>query len=115
MTHSTRLAAPNEQRQQDAQRRSEELSGHILPLRADGKSLREIAATLSQAGIPTANGGSWGPKQVLDILHRLEQPTAPVHESRDPLAALHVQSPTTQTVPGDPLAALPVSADPLAL
>lgn len=73
---------PNAQRQQDAQRRAQELSGHILPLRAEGKSLRNIAAALTAAGIPTANGGTWGATQVLDILQRLEQPTVPEPEPK---------------------------------
>lgn len=105
---------PNAQRQHDAQLRAKELSGFMEPLRADGKSLREIAAALTAGGIPTANGGAWGPKQVRDILHRLEQ-SAPMLESRDPLAASHLPGHAAPALEGDPLAVLPVPADPVAL
>lgn len=52
------IGTTNAERQQAAQRRAEEFSG-ILLLRADGKSLREIAVALTAARIPTANGGLW--------------------------------------------------------
>jgi DNA invertase Pin-like site-specific DNA recombinase len=42
----------------------------IQPLRANGASLREIAAELDAKGIPTARGHAWGPSQVADILRR---------------------------------------------
>ena len=42
----------------------------ILPMKADGKSLRQIAAALNERGIPTARGGKWAHTQVADILRR---------------------------------------------
>jgi DNA invertase Pin-like site-specific DNA recombinase len=42
----------------------------IQPLRAEGKSLREIADVLDARGVPTARGGKWAPTQVADILKR---------------------------------------------
>ena len=42
----------------------------IQPLRAEGKSLREIADVLDARGVPTARGGKWAPTQVADMLKR---------------------------------------------
>jgi DNA invertase Pin-like site-specific DNA recombinase len=42
----------------------------IQPLRADGRSLREIANALNARGVPTARGGRWAPTQIADILKR---------------------------------------------
>jgi DNA invertase Pin-like site-specific DNA recombinase len=42
----------------------------ILPMRAEGKSLRQIAAALNERRIPTARGGKWAQTQVADILRR---------------------------------------------
>jgi DNA invertase Pin-like site-specific DNA recombinase len=42
----------------------------IQPLRAEGKSLREIAEALSARGVPTARGGKWAATQIADILKR---------------------------------------------
>jgi hypothetical protein len=42
----------------------------IQPLRARGKSLRDIAKALEARGVPTARGGKWAPRQVADILKR---------------------------------------------
>jgi DNA invertase Pin-like site-specific DNA recombinase len=42
----------------------------IQPLRAEGKSLREIAGILNARGVPTARGGKWAPHQIADILER---------------------------------------------
>jgi len=39
-------------------------------LRADGVSLRGIAAYLDQHGVKTRGGGKWSPKVVRDILQR---------------------------------------------
>lgn len=40
----------------------------IARLRARGLSLREIAARLEQDGVPTAQGGTWGPRTVKWVL-----------------------------------------------
>jgi hypothetical protein len=42
----------------------------IQPLRARGKSLREIANLLNTRGVPTARGGKWAPTQIANILRR---------------------------------------------
>ena len=42
----------------------------ILPMKAEGKSLRAIAAALNERRIPTARGGKWAQTQVADILKR---------------------------------------------
>ena len=42
----------------------------ILPMRAEGASLRKIADTLNARRIPTARGGTWAATQVADILKR---------------------------------------------
>jgi hypothetical protein len=42
----------------------------IQPLRAEGRSLREIANVLNTRGVPTARGGKWAPTQIADILRR---------------------------------------------
>jgi len=42
----------------------------ILPTKAEGKSLREIATALNERRIPTARGGRWAQTQVADILKR---------------------------------------------
>ena len=45
----------------------------IQPLRAEGRSLREIANVLNARGVPTARGGKWAPTQIADILKRAGQ------------------------------------------
>ena len=42
----------------------------ILPLKAQGASLRKIAEALNERGIETARGGKWAATQVADILRR---------------------------------------------
>jgi DNA invertase Pin-like site-specific DNA recombinase len=42
----------------------------IRPLRAEGKSLREIAKALNERGVPTARGGNWAATQIAEILKR---------------------------------------------
>ncbi len=42
----------------------------IQPLKAEGKSLRQIADVLNARGIATARGGKWAQTQVADILKR---------------------------------------------
>jgi hypothetical protein len=39
-------------------------------LRADGLTLRQIAARLNQSGVATARGGRWQPQQVANLLRR---------------------------------------------
>lgn len=99
---------PNAQRQHDAQLRAENLSSFVLPLRADGKSLRQIASALAAERVPTANGGDWSAQQVQRILLRLDHRTASEQASRDPLAALVVPKQATPETENDPLAAMPL-------
>ena len=42
----------------------------IHPLRAEGKSLREIAKALNDRNVPTARGGKWAATQIAEILKR---------------------------------------------
>jgi len=42
----------------------------ILPLKAEGASLRKIAEALNARGIATARGGTWAATQVAGILRR---------------------------------------------
>ncbi len=42
----------------------------LLPLKAEGASLRKIADALNERRIPTARGGTWAATQVADILRR---------------------------------------------
>jgi hypothetical protein len=39
-------------------------------MKAEGRSLRQIAAALNERRIPTARGGKWAQTQVADILRR---------------------------------------------
>ena len=48
------------------------ISGIIIPLRNQGATLRDIAATLNSSGVPTARGGKWQASQVQRVLKRLE-------------------------------------------
>jgi DNA invertase Pin-like site-specific DNA recombinase len=49
---------------------AERLLPIILPMCAEGKSLREIANTLNARKVPTARGGKWATTQIADILKR---------------------------------------------
>jgi hypothetical protein len=42
----------------------------VQPMRAEGKSLRDIAKALDALAVPTARGGKWAARQVADILKR---------------------------------------------
>ena len=44
----------------------------ILPLKAEGATLRQIADELNARGVETARGGKWAATQVSDILRRAE-------------------------------------------
>lgn len=57
--------------QQNAAERARKVQGIVQPLREAGKSLREIAAELNRAGVPTARGGEWQASQVKRTLERL--------------------------------------------
>ncbi|MDW4497272.1 recombinase family protein [Sulfitobacter sp. D35] len=56
----------------NAQRRADKVAGLIIPLREAGRTLREIAGELNNAGVKTARGGAWQASQVKRILERLE-------------------------------------------
>lgn len=59
--------------QANALARAEKVAKTVLPLKAQGLSLRAIADALNTSGVPTARGGKWRPMQVARILARLEQ------------------------------------------
>lgn len=54
-----------------AQERAEQLGGIITPMRESGKTLRQIAATLTAQGIKTTRGGTWSAATVRASLARL--------------------------------------------
>ena len=58
--------------QANAKERAERVAGIILPLRSQGATLREIAATLNMSGVVTARGGNWQASQVQRTLQRLD-------------------------------------------
>jgi DNA invertase Pin-like site-specific DNA recombinase len=51
-----------------AQKRSADVLPVITAIRAEGKSLRQIASVLNERGIRTARGGEWSGAQVLQAL-----------------------------------------------
>ena len=53
---------------EQAKVRAKKLEGLVVPLKDQGASLREIAAALNDAGIPTARGGQWQAVQVKRVL-----------------------------------------------
>lgn len=57
--------------QAQAARNAQRIAGVVEPLRERGKTLREIAAALDSAGVPTARGGTWQASQVKRLLERL--------------------------------------------
>jgi DNA invertase Pin-like site-specific DNA recombinase len=57
--------------QAKANERAERVAGIVIPLRAQGASLRDIAATLNKSGVATARGGNWQASQVQRVLTRL--------------------------------------------
>lgn len=58
--------------QAKAKERAERVAGIVLPLRKQGASLRDIAATLNASGVTTARGGQWQASQVKRTIERLE-------------------------------------------
>ena len=66
--------------QAQALRGAERVAGILIPLRDQGATLREIAATLNNSGVPTARGGTWQASQVQRVLRRLaDQPEREEH------------------------------------
>lgn len=61
----------NEARRDGARDRAQRIAGIVEPMRARGATLREIAAGLDAAGVPTAQGGRWTGMQVKRVLDRL--------------------------------------------
>jgi hypothetical protein len=48
----------------------------VQPLRAAGKTLRQIAEALNAGAVPTARGGQWSAAQVMRVIDRLEKAEA---------------------------------------
>lgn len=61
----------NEAVQANAKARAEKVAQTVLPLRASGATLRDIADALNTSGVETARGGKWQPSQVQRVLKRL--------------------------------------------
>ena len=57
--------------QAKAKERAERVAGIVVPLRAQGASLRDITAVLNKSGVATARGGKWQASQVQRVLTRL--------------------------------------------
>ena len=51
---------------------AQKVAALLLPLKAAGKSLREIAGALNASGVMTPRGGQWSASQVMRTLERLE-------------------------------------------
>lgn len=62
----------NEAVQREAKRRADRVAGIVLPLRGQGKTLRDIATVLNSSGITTARGGQWQASQVKRTIERLD-------------------------------------------
>lgn len=61
----------NEVLKANARARAEKVASLIKPLKEAGKPLREIAAHLDKAGVPTARGGHWSASQIKRVLDRV--------------------------------------------
>lgn len=57
--------------QDQAKLRAGRVADIVVPLRTQGKTLREIASALNTSGVPTARGGTWQASQVQRTLERL--------------------------------------------
>ncbi|WP_136682510.1 recombinase family protein [Falsirhodobacter xinxiangensis] len=57
--------------QAGAKDRADKVAAFVLPMRAQGASLREIAEALDKGGVKTARGGTWQASQVKRVLERL--------------------------------------------
>ncbi|MCZ4367542.1 recombinase family protein [Sulfitobacter dubius] len=57
--------------QANAKARADKVAQTVLPLRASGATLRDIADALNKSGVETARGGKWQPSQVQRVLKRL--------------------------------------------
>ncbi|KZD02286.1 MULTISPECIES: recombinase family protein [unclassified Thalassospira] len=63
----------NEVLKAQADSRAHTLEGIVKPLREQGATLRDIAASLNAAGISTPRGGDWQAAQVKRLLERLQK------------------------------------------
>lgn len=66
-----KTAQRNKAVQANAKARAEKVAGIIVPMRDQGKTLREIAGALNASGVGTARGGKWQASQVKRVLERL--------------------------------------------
>jgi DNA invertase Pin-like site-specific DNA recombinase len=63
----------NEAIQAGADASAQKVAALLLPLKAAGKTLREIAAALNASGVTTPRGNPWSASQVMRTLGRLEE------------------------------------------
>lgn len=61
--------------QREAAERASAVAGLVLPLRDQGKSLRQIAEALNTSGVKTAREANWTATQVARVLERLLNPS----------------------------------------
>lgn len=62
----------NEAIQAGADANAQKVAALLVPMKAAGKTLREIAAALNASGITTSRGNQWSASQVMRTLERLE-------------------------------------------
>lgn len=62
----------NEAIQAGADASAQKIAALLLPMKAAGKTLREIASALNASGITTPRGNQWSASQVMRTLDRLE-------------------------------------------
>jgi DNA invertase Pin-like site-specific DNA recombinase len=62
----------NEAIQAGADASAKKVAALLLPMKAAGKTLREIASALNASGITTSRGNQWSASQVMRTLERLE-------------------------------------------
>ena len=61
----------NEAIQAGADAGAQKVAALLLPMKAAGKTLREIASALNASGVATTRGGQWSASQVMRTLERL--------------------------------------------
>jgi DNA invertase Pin-like site-specific DNA recombinase len=62
----------NEAIQAGADASAQKVAALLVPMKAAGKTLREIASALNASGITTSRGNQWSASQVMRTLERLE-------------------------------------------
>lgn len=69
----------NEAIQAGAYASAHKVAALLVPMKAAGKTLREIASALNASGITTSRGNQWSASQVMRTFERLEGSAGPPH------------------------------------